>query len=151
MGYYTEFVIKKDNYYYYTCDRDGFENYVDENIQKLFNDYVLYKSYITDLLKFLNIDRTDEKSKWPQWKKINLNLNLAGDNVYFISLDNMYVNRFDICDGPDIEFITDINLNDLKKSEKFTEFLNRKFHLNAIWEKYKVSKDLALWFQCTYM
>ena len=145
MGYYTEFILLYKNKTYYTCDRDGFEKYVDINIKRLAESFALYREYIVDILKFLNIDRSDDNAPWPKWS-LNESNSYTGDNMYFMDLtEDGLVVFYRGCPTPQV-----VNLYRLKRTSEFTNFLNHRFILNKIWQKYNITPDLAKWIQTTY-
>jgi len=149
MGYYTEFVLSYKQHKIVTCDRDGFEEFADNNINKLVESYALCKQYIKNLLLFLNIDRSDNTSQWPKWYIEPVHHEFCCDNMYFIYIDETAIGVYhgnDEC----IFDVSSVDVTKLKKSHSFEDFLNRRFLLNKIWKIYDVPRDLAVWIQCTY-
>ena len=143
MGFYTEFVFTCNGITYYTCDRDGFEKFADQNIEKLVYDLFLYKNYIKNMLCFLNINRTDCYSIWPCWEIVD-ETNDSGDNIYFIELidNNVIVNN-------NIFFREKYNTIPFK-GDNFVRFLNTRFLCDKIWKKYNLPKEIINYIQTKY-
>lgn len=149
MGYYTEFILTYKGKTYLTCDRDGFEKYVDVNLTKLVRSYALYKDYIVDMLKFLNLDRSDDMNLWPTWRiHTAIHLDLAGDNMYFITIDDNVSIEPDCIEH--MQYVSAQEVQHLKRLPEFTQFLNDRFVLKDIWKKYGIPPDLSTWIQATY-
>lgn len=146
MGFYTEFIFTHKGVTYITCNRDGFEEFADKNIEKLVNDLLLYKDYIKNMLCFLNINRTNDESIWPVWSiDRTKGTNYCGDNMYFIKLDNnvVLVNR---PYGSQLSYI----ISRKTKFVNFVRFLNTRFLCDKIWKKHSLPKDIINYIQNNY-
>ena len=148
MGYYTSFTFSYKKTIYTTCDRDGYDYYAARNVFILCVDYIIYKEYIGDMLKFLNIDRSDKDNKWPFWE---IDGNFEVDNPYWITAD---VNTDNIHYSYEEKVITYLSKDRLswieKNQDKFNKFLNNRFLLDKIWKKYNIPPRLATYISNTF-
>lgn len=112
----------------YSCRVD---NDYEKIIDLIIEEYMIYKDYIKDMLAFLNMKRNDN---WPTWiighdNKCNINIGID----FVIEQKRIYVYIY-----PGSKIIRIQN----PRNAKFTDFINRRFLLKNICEKYNLPKDL---------
>lgn len=153
----TIIAVYLKNKLYITSNGDNFHEHVESEIKKLINNYLLYKNYIKDHLKFLNNKNSYSKElgmkyKWERHGAYNRNNNNSVlYRVYLYDSDEI------VCKRERSEImelsrkINEMDIKNLKKnSVEFKEFLNRRFCLDKIWQKYKVPSCLSKWIEENY-
>ena len=122
----------------YSCEEvDGYESKI---VRLVINEYMIYKDYIKNLHNFLNTKRNDN---WPTWI-IGHVINCANDNGYCVK-----INKYSIDIGYNSTRINTIKITNPRnpqnpQNNKFIEFINRRFLLKHICNKYNVPKDIHL-------
>lgn len=154
MGYYTSIVIFIKNKSYTTCNRDGFEEYVEEELEKLINYYLIYRDYVKNWLEFLNSKMNYMKKRHLEYIWHDGKHDTHSDQYHYLTFYSDEIVHNEIFPNPNPKFNMKIKVEDIKErkanSEEFQEFLNKRFLLDKIWEKYKVAPCLAKWIQCSY-
>lgn len=154
MGYYTDIIVEIENKEYVTCgNEDGFDEHVKEEIERLVDYYLIYKNYVKNWLNFLNakmnyLSARDMKYKWEEG-----GASPGSDEYHFLTFHSDRIsyssygrsgNEFN--DKLNSKFIKNLKNNSLE----FQDFLNRRFCLSKIWEKFKVPSCLSKWIKENY-
>lgn len=112
----------------YSCEVED-----DKIIALLFDEYMIYKNYIKDFLNFLNMRRNDN---WPTWVNGHDNMKCCAK----IAVD-VFINQNKIIVFASYEKNKRIKITN-PRNDKFIEFINRRFLLKSICDKYNLPKDL---------
>lgn len=107
----------------------------DKNIELIIKDYITYKNYIPtslNFLNFLNMKRNDNSPTWIIGHDRDCN-NKRGIDIFIKqnTIDILSINQKD----KQIEITN-------QKNPEFIEFINRRFLLKHICNKYNLPKDL---------
>ncbi len=132
-------VVYRGQYYYCYCRNVADHlKYCADIIDLIIKDYMLYKDYIKDMLAFLNIERKDD---WIKWKTdIDSFHNLSFHISKHINIDD---EKIVVVHGQGIKIIDDIVIKITNpKNQQFIDFINRRFLLKHICNKYNLPKDL---------
>ena len=131
---------REKRYYYFAKIIDEDTNYCDDYIDLIILDYMIYKDYIKDMLAFLN--REKEKERSDQGWTISCPLyNVFTPNCVYKEItisDEKIVIRSKLVFRPIAEVL------EIEKvvTPEFIEFINRRFLLQHICNKYNLPKDL---------
>ena len=137
MDYYTCVVVEYIGKKYVCYERDGFENWCEEAIKLIIDEFMIYKDYIKNMLNFLNIDRSKNFGTgfWPKWILGN-DARYNADRYYFIDIiiDNIIVHQ--------VFGVTELIKIQKVITPQFIDFVNRRFLLKHICKKHNLPKDL---------
>jgi hypothetical protein len=137
MGYYTSVVVWYKEKRYYCGYKDGFENWCEEAIRLIIDEFMIYKDYIKNMRIFLNVDRSKKANFdfWPKWKSAEPII-FGLHQIYWINIttDKISVHR-------NVPILYEVKITK-QKNQQFIEFINRRFLLKHICNKYNLPKDL---------
>ncbi len=125
---------------YHCCDKI-FMGKRDIIIQLIIDEYIIYRKYIKKFENFLNADRgTIINGKWPKWKENKSEgfVWVDEEEIVYVEINN---DTIEVYENDKIIFHKKI-IN--PRNQKFIEFVNRRFLLKHICNKYNVPKDIHL-------
>jgi hypothetical protein len=137
MGYYVGINIWYRGTNYNCLHRDGFEYFYKNVISVLISEFCIYKDYIVNMKKFLNIDRSKSINApfWPNWENKLLDYGGCDDCIHINILSKDI-----IMSGVSLNPITRPIIK--KVTPEFHNFINRRFLLPQICKKFNIPKDI---------
>lgn len=135
MGFDVHLTVyyRGKSYYYYTRNIDDHDKYCAYVIDLIIRDYIIYKDYIKDMLAFLN--RGNEI-----WTTL---CNFYIDSRYCMSKDiTIDDEKIVITECTVLRPKVEVIKIKKQKNPQFIDFINRRFLLPHICEKYYVPKDI---------
>lgn len=101
-------------------------------IKLIIDEYIIYRKYIKNFENFLNVDR----QHWPKWNEHKNKGLIWVDEVVYIEINKDIIEVYE-----NDKIIYDKKIQKVITPE-FIEFINRRFLLEHICNKYNVPKDI---------